>query len=179
MGSRAADDDAPRRLPQPPKPGTAMSIFVLVVGLAITGVGVYAYTTESASLSNNVEVTAEVIGTSVEDGERTRGTDSYVPVVTYRYSYAGESYTSDNIYPGVNQPQYQDRAGARTHLSAYTVGESVPAYVNPDAPSEAYLENSRTIQPTGSIVVGLLVALLGSVGLYQGRRQARARELLS
>jgi len=156
-----------------------MSLFVLVAGVAIVGVGGYAYTVESASLANNVEVTAEITGTSVEQAGSTRGTESYVPVVTYRYSFRGESYTSNKIYPGINQPQYEDRATARTHLSEYTVGESVPAYVNPDAPDEAYLEDSRSGQAVGGVVVGLLVALLGGVGLYQGRRQARKRERLS
>ena len=164
---------------QPPKPGKAMSIFVLVVGLAIVGVGVYAYMAESASLDGNVEVTAEVTGTSVERAGATRGTESYAPVVTFQYSFRGERYTADNIYPGVNQPQYEDRSTARSHLSDYTVGESVPAYVDPDTPGEAYLEDSRSGQAIGGVVVGLLVALLGAIGLYQGRRQARNRERLS
>ncbi|MDS0280857.1 DUF3592 domain-containing protein [Haloarcula onubensis] len=163
---------------QPPKPGTAMSAFVLLVGLGIVGVGAYSYVTDSAALDGRVQVTAEVTETGVEEVTASRGRDAYVPVVTFRYEYQGTTYTSNRLYPGQSQPQYQDRATAQERVSAYAVGQRVPAYVDPDAPGAAFLEDSRSGQPTGAFFVGLAVSLVGAVGLYQARAEARARELL-
>ncbi|MFC6756328.1 MULTISPECIES: DUF3592 domain-containing protein [Haloarcula] len=162
---------------QPPKPGTAMSIFVLLVGLGIVGVGAYSYVSDSAALENSVEVSAEITDTSIEAVESSRGRTAYVPVVTFQYRFQGTDYTSDGIYPGDTQPQYGERAVAASRLSDYTVGERVTAYVDPDAPGQAFLEPSRSGLPIGAIIVGVLVCLVAGIGLYQARRQARAREL--
>lgn len=161
---------------QPPKPGKAMSIFVLLVGLGIVGLGAYTYAADSASLNNRVEVTAEITDTAVEQVPGSRGRDVYVPAVTFQYRFQGTDYTSDRIYPGDTRQRYEDSATAQSRLSPYTVGESVTAYVNPEMPGEAFLEDTRSGQPTGAFVVGVFVSLLGGLGLYQARVQSRNRE---
>lgn len=163
---------------QPPKPGKAMSIFVLLVGLGILGVGAYSYVTDSAALNNRVEVSAEITDTSVEKAEL-RGRPSYVPVVTFQYEFRGRSYTSDRIYPGQSQPQYGDRANAQERISGYAVGQEVTAYLDPDTPGQAFLEDSRSGFATGGILVGAAIVLVGIIGLYQAQAQKRARDLLS
>jgi len=164
---------------QPPKPGTAMSIFVLLVGFAIAGVGAYSYVSDSAALSDRAQVTAEVTDLGVREVAASRGRNAYVPVATFQYQYEGASYTSDRLYPGRSQPQYEDRATAQSKLSEYAVGQRVTAYVDPDMPGQAFLEDSRSGLPTGAFFVGVVVSLVGAVGLYQARAQARARDLLS
>jgi len=164
---------------QPPKPGMAMSVFVLLVGVGMLGVGAYTYVTDTAALDDRVEVSAEVTDTSIESIETSRGRTSYVPVVTFQYQFREQRYTSNRIYPGDAEPQYEDRATAEERLSAYAVGERVTAYVDPDSPGEAYLEDSRSGQATGAILVGVLVSLVAGVGIYQARKQARLRDLLS
>jgi len=164
---------------QPPKPGKAMSIVVLLVGLGLIGMGAYSYAADSAALENRVEVSAEITDTSVEAVESSRGRNAYVPVVTFQYRFQGTEYTSDRIYPGDAQPQYEEEATAASRLSAYTVGESVTAYVNPDAPGQAFLEDSRSGMATGAVIVGALVCVIAGVGLYQARRHTRARKLHS
>ena len=177
MGSDDDADGSGGRLIQPPKPGKAMSIFVLLVGLGIIGVGAYTYVAESAALENSVEVPAEIVDTGVEEIPA-RGTDGYAPIVTFQYRFRGSDYTSNRLYPGDARPQYDDRATAASRLSAYPVGETVTAYVDPDAPGAAFLEETRSGQGLGAVLVGIGVCLIGGVGLYQARREARARELL-
>jgi hypothetical protein len=160
---------------QPPKPGKAMSIFVLVVGLGIMGMGAASYVTESTQLDNSVEVTAEVTDIDVEEAP-SRGTTSYAPVVTFQYQFEGAAYTSDRLYPGRSQPQFDDRDAALARASAYTVGESVTAHVDPDAPGRAFLEERRSGKALGTVVAGVLVSLIGGVGLYQARLESGARE---
>jgi len=164
---------------QPPEPGMAMSVFVLLVGVGMVGVGAYTFATDTAALDDRVQVTAEITDTSVEEVDLSRGRTSYVPVVTFRYQFQGTSYTSNRIYPGDAEPQYEDISTAEERLSTYTVGERVTAYVDPDAPGEAYLEDSRSGQATGTVLVGVVICLLAGIGIYQARTQARARDLLS
>lgn len=164
---------------QPPKPGMAMSVFVLLVGVGIVGVGTYIYVTDTAALDDRVTVTAEVTDTGVRAVEASRGRTAYVPVVAFQYQYQGGSYTSNRIYPGDTEPRYEDRSTAAERLSAYPVGERVTAYVDPDAPGEAYLEDSRSGQATGAVLVGAIVCLVAGVGIYQARKQSRLRDLLS
>jgi len=178
MGSDGDANGSGGRLIQPPKPGKAMSIFVLLVGLGIVGVGAYTYVAESAALGNSVEVTAEVVDTGVEQVTVSRGASAYVPVVTFQYRFRGTDYRSDLLQPGTTQPRYESTATAESRLSAYTVGETVTAYVDPDAPGAAFLDETRSGQGLGAVVVGIGVCLIGGVGLYQARREARARELV-
>ncbi len=178
-GTGGADAGGSGRPPiRPPKPGTAMSVVVLLVGLTIVGLGGYAYLTDSARLNDNVAVTAEVTDVGVEQVEGSRGRDAYVPAVRFQYRFQGGSYTSKKLYPGRSQPQYKDRATARERASAYTAGERVTAYVDPETPGEAFLEDRRSGQATGAVLVGALVSLVGGVGLYQARAEARARKSL-
>lgn len=179
MGSRGAGDDRASNttaLPvQPPKPGKAMSIVVLLFGFAIVGIGAYSFVADSASLDNHVEVTAEVVGTGVEQVESSRGRDAYIPTVTFQYRFQGTGYTSNRLYPGSEQPRYGDRETARSFVSEYTAGETVTAFVDPESPGEAYLEATRSGQATGALVAGVLVSLLGGVGLWQARQEAPKR----
>jgi hypothetical protein len=153
-----------------------MSIFVLVVGLGMIGVGAYSYVAESASLDNRVAVTGEITDTSVERVPGSRGREVYVPTVTFQYRFEGAEYTSDRLYPGTAQPRYEDRSTAESRLSTYAVGERVTAYVDPDAPGQAFLTAARSGQALGAVVVGFVVSLIGGVGLFQARRESRARK---
>lgn len=183
MGSDEEPDTGRRAgmgLPvQPPKPGKAMSIFVLLVGLGIVGVGGYVTITDAATLDNKETVTAEVTELGIEEVSASRGSTAHVPVVTFRYTFQGMEYVSDRLYPGNTQRQYGDRATAESKLSAYTVGETVTAYVDPEAPGEAFLTDSRSGMGVGSILVGAVVSLIGGIGLYQARSQSRVRDLFS
>ncbi|WP_262175243.1 DUF3592 domain-containing protein [Haloarcula laminariae] len=180
MASSGTDEGGSGRPPvRPPKPGTAMSVVVLLFGLAFVGVGAYTYLADSARLDGNVAVTAEVTDVGVERVEGSRGRDTYVPTVRFQYRFRGTSYSSDRLYPDSSRPQYYDNATAQERVSAYAVGEEVTAYVDPEAPGEAFLEDTRSGQATGAFVVGLVVCLVGGIGLYQARAQARARDLLS
>jgi len=183
MGSEEEPDTGRRAgmgLPvQPPKPGKAMSVFVLLVGLGMVGVGGYVAITDTATLDNKQAVTAEVTALDIEEVSASRGSTAYVPVVTFRYTFQGMEYASDRLYPGDTQRKYGDRATAESKLSPYTVGETTTAYVDPGAPAEAFLIDSRTGMGIGSVLVGAAVCLIGGAGLYQARVQARARNLLS
>lgn len=170
MNSSRSSDDADgteRRVGQPPKPGVALSLSILLFGLAIVGVGTYLYLGESAALDSTSEVTAEITDTGVEQVKGSRGRTVYVPTVMFRYSFRGVEYTSNKIHPGDSELRFEDRDAAVSRLSAFPAGERVTAYVNPDQPGEAFLENSRSGQSVGAILIGVALSLFSGGRLYQ------------
>ena len=183
MSSPRSGDDtsgSTRRVGQPPKPGVALSLSVLLLGLGMAGMGSYLYIGESAALDSTVEVTAEITDTGVEQVQgSSRGKEIYVPTVTFQYQFRGTDYTSDRIFPRSSQPQYNERSTAESRLAPYPVGERVTAYVDPDAPGTAFLENSRSGKPAGAIVFGLALSLFSGGRLYQvwGRSRDLERTL--
>ena len=145
---------------QPPQPGKALSVFILLVGLGIVGVGAYSFVQDTASLDNTVEVDAEITGLDVERTTGSRGRRAYVPIVTYQYQFEGTEYTSDRIYPGIAQPRYEEQSTAAAVVEKYSLGQQVTAYVDPAEPGEAFLENARSGQASGAFFVGVGISLI-------------------
>jgi hypothetical protein len=146
------------------------AIAMILAGAAFGGFGWYAYQNEQADIENAVEVEGVVQGTSIDedvdrrdrddDGIRERET-SYQPIVRYDYTYEGQSYSSDSVYPGPEET-FDNRGGATDVTDDYSTGETVTVYVNSDDPSRAFLiEKSSTLLYYGLMGLGGLLAILG------------------
>lgn len=101
-------------------------------------------------------------GEHVPDATRTEHQHGDVPDVEYEYTVAGESYTSDTIWPAGIEP-VSDRllSGvdnfARRVVSRYVVGDEVTVYYDPDDPAVAFLRRDRNVVgPMALLVVGML-----------------------
>jgi len=68
-------------------------------------------------------------------GSGRRGT--YLPVITYRYTHAGQTYTRDQRRFG---DFYGPERRARAIVHRYTPGQSVTVYVDPADPGRTVLE---------------------------------------
>lgn len=135
--------------------GTLQVLLALVVGLGAMGYGVYSYTEQSAALDSGVEVDATVSDTAIEERSGRRDTD-YTPVVTFEYTYEGETYTSSNVYPGPLGREFDTREAARERLDEYEPGDTVTAYVPSDSPGNGFLERERSNRPFLLIGFGAL-----------------------
>jgi len=146
-------------------------IIGLVLGVAcIAGGGYLLYDSFQATL-NAEEVDAEVLESDVSG---TSGTEREFRVrVTYEYSYEGQTYTSDNIYPSTGGDRYSSQGSAESFLEEYPEGKTVTAYVNPDDPSEAFLESEVRMQ---MVIAYLFVIVLGIVALGAAVKQIRSPE---
>lgn len=101
-------------------------------------------------------------GEHVSNVARTEHQHGDVPVVEYEYTVAGETYTSDTIWPAGIEP-VSDRllSGvsnfAQRVVSRYVVGDEVTVYYDPDDPAVAFLCRDRNIVgPMALVVVGTL-----------------------
>lgn len=148
-------------------PEQALAAVLLILGLAITGLGVYGYAEESAAVDDAVEVEAEITDSQIRQVSALRANTRYEPTATFEYRFRGTDYTADDIFPAGSSERYRDRAAAESVLSAFEVGETVTAYVSPAAPGEAYLRATRSNTSRQFLVFGAFMTLVGGVRIVQ------------
>jgi hypothetical protein len=104
--------------------------------------------------------TARVLHSAVE----TRN-DTNVPAIEYEYTVAGETYTSDSVYPG--QVRTPDRSKTLNVVTDHPEGERVEAYYDPANPAKAFLVDESAGSGVVATVVGLVFLGVG-IGAFGG-----------
>lgn len=134
-------------------------VLVLMVGLllpfagvAFTGLGVAVDLMRRATYR---PVPAVVVAADIR-ARTSRGTASWAPQVSYRYTVDGRSYTADR-FRTVGPADGWTRAWAEGVVRRYAPGRTVTAYVSPDDASHAFLDRG--------LPAGLYLALLGTGGI--------------
>jgi hypothetical protein len=138
------------------------SVSLLLLAIALVGLGGYSYVQQGQAVDNAVTVQATVDSARVERIDSRRSTE-YEPDIEYTYRYRGETYTSDQVFPGPTIRTYSDRSEAESIVRSYEPGTTVRAYVRPSAPGDAFLISERTPWPVRGLVLGSV--LLGIVVL--------------
>lgn len=151
----------------------------ILIGVALTGGGIYIEVTEITRVKTAEPVDATV--TMSSNQARTSGGQYssrifYTVSVEFEYEFKGETYTSDNVIGG-----YRDTVRTETRAdkisSEYSAGRTVTAYVPPNHPSKAYL-----IQPEGYPYLDLMHLLaigVGMIPLWTGFKELFVRYSLN
>ncbi|SDE77828.1 DUF3592 domain-containing protein [Halorientalis regularis] len=122
-------------------------IALAILGFAMLAASVGGIVPAVTGASGHDRVQATVVETGIEEFD---DDEEYRPVVVYEYEIDGETYRSDNFYPGSTYPPYTE-AKARDRISGYESGETVTMFVDLDDPDRAFLER----QPLGERIVSL------------------------
>jgi len=141
----------------------------IVLGIVIILVGLFIAYNPLYRNVNWVEVEGTIVGTEVSVGqEEGFGGISYRGTihVTYKYEYAGRTYTYR--FPGVISilRSTEDKANADISKKAatYRTGATHKLYVNPDNPRQAILYLASTASEYMAIVLGIFSLFgLGSI----------------
>ncbi|MFB6193913.1 MAG: DUF3592 domain-containing protein [Halobaculum sp.] len=158
-----------------------VSISAAVGALVWTGIGGVvawngwtSYQGEHDRIENATTVEAEITTAETyrQEGEGHGENGEYGvdvrPALGFEYEYEGETYESDNKYPpseGIDR-RYESAAAAEEYLDGYAEGDTVTAYVDPDDPSEAFLETeTNDLRNLGVTAVGGVMALIGLAGV--------------
>lgn len=151
----------------------AGAVAFLLVGLAITGYGVYDYTQQSDVLDDAVEVEATVteVGVESQSSSSTSGVD-YEPRVRFTYEYEGTTYEGTRLFPATTAPEYETESAARDAVSEYAENQTVTAYVVPDDPDGAFLRAQRSNAPLTLAGIGGVISLLGGAVTVKRYREA-------
>jgi hypothetical protein len=139
----------------------ALAALISLVGVALLGYGFTQYRGQAQSLENAENITATITDTGIETDSSRRGGIDYRAEVEFRYSFEGQEYTSDNIYPLQAGKDFDTESAAQDFLENYPEGEAVNAYVNPDNPEGAFLKSQRSNQPVILMVIGGFLMVIG------------------
>lgn len=102
--------------------------------------------------------------------------ESFYPVIHYKYNYSGKEFESDQVYLGL--VTYTDPEKVTRIVSVASAGKPIKIYVNPNLPSDAVLSLNADISTDGEAtalmcyIIGPILILLGGFGLLQIRRYA-------
>lgn len=139
------------------------AVLLLLVGLAMTGYGVYDYLDQNEEIREAVTVDATVIEKSVSQttsGSTKTGSINYEPNIRYEYDYEGTTYTGGSIYPAESvNLQYDTREAAQSEISEYEEGATVTAHVLPSNPNDSFLRSQRSYRPLAVAGFGILITL--------------------
>jgi hypothetical protein len=151
-------------------------VYLLVLAVVLIGAGGYSYVQQGQAVDNAVTVQATVDSAHVDRLDAGRGID-YEPYIEYTYDYQGETYTSEQVFPGPTVRTYSDRSKAQSVVRSYEPGTTVRAYVRPSAPSDAYLTRERTPWPPRAVAIGGvllgIVVLAGLGSKHPGQHELR------
>jgi hypothetical protein len=149
--------------------------FLLVLGsLVMAAFGIHALI---LGLQTQTWPSAEgvILQSSAEHGSSARTSSEYYLNVQYRYSVGDQSYTGDNVTPGVSATLSE--AEANDLISGrYAAGRPVPVYYDPQNPANAVLQPGIAGDAWLMIVVSVICAAGGGFLLRvtsRGRRQPR------
>ena len=150
----------------------AFAVILLAMGLVITGIGINEYQTQTEALDNAVEVDATIVTSEVQLYEdefertgrsdrdrprRTTDTPEYQIVIEFEYEFEGQQYRSSNVNVAGSIERFDSRSDAQEALAEYPEGTQTTAYVNPDEPGEAFLEDDL---PLGTYLIPVVGGFL-------------------
>jgi hypothetical protein len=144
-------------------------MIMFIIGVCVTGFGIYDYTQQSDAIADAVEVDATVTETGVEPVRSSAAGGNYKPTVEFTYRYQGESYTGSNVFPSAVTKNYDTQSAAETAIQDYEVGSTTTAYLDPETPDDAFLRDAKSNSPLVFAGVGGLFILVGGRSILNNR----------
>lgn len=85
-----------------------------------------------------------------------RACAGYLPKITYRYDYNGESYTSSNLSLADRYVATHDKEEAQNFMKSLFKDEKIIVYVNPKNPTETYIYDKYHERDKNSYLVPII-----------------------
>jgi hypothetical protein len=144
------------------------NVVIIMVGIGLIIFGYNTFASQNQALENPVNVSATVTETGIAEESSRRGGTDYHPQIKYRYSFEGESYTSNNMHPGGQQPDsYNIESEARELVDEYSQGSEINVFVPPEKPGKAFIQPEKTNDPLIFIAIGILFAGMGAYSFFK------------
>ena len=140
-------------------PNFVLLFLFMVGGLVLLSYGFNQYQGQAESIESAVGVTATIADTNVRTDSSRRGSTDYQVEISFDYSFEGDDYASDFLYPLDDDREFGTEEDAEEFLQNYTTGTEIDAYVNPQKPGEAFLWDRRSDQPLILLLIGGLMTL--------------------
>lgn len=153
-----------------------LRFFLVVAGMALFIVGLAHFSTAFTAQSWK-QVTAVIMKSDVVRMKYEGGTPVFTAEVQYQYMYEGTLYTAQRM--SVRPIRSQSPGEVKHMISAYSVGRTVLAHVNPERPEKAYLKTNPDSYLYALVIPGLLMILLSfaighAIYMHAERQQRKA-----
>lgn len=152
------------------------SLLFLLISVGVMGYGAVDYVQSTNAVRDSVETEATITEVSVEtvySGTGSRSTVKFEPVVAFTYSYQGETYTGDDLFPGSVVPRYGTESAARDVIAAYEPETTTTVHVDPDNPETAFLKNRTSNRQLTFAGIGLVLTLVSALSMVRNYRRGR------
>jgi len=139
------------------------AVLFVIAGIGLAVYGVTEYQNQQSDIQEAVQVEGTVDSTDVDEigGSGASSNEQYEPVIKYSYTYEGQEYTSESVYPGLEK-QFGSEEGAEEVTGQYSPGQTTTVYVNQEDPSRAFLiEETQYFGPFMMMIGGVLFAGTG------------------
>ncbi|QSG11722.1 Uncharacterized membrane protein, DUF3592 family [Halapricum desulfuricans] len=150
-------------------------LVALLLGVGIAGYGGYDYVQQADAVDDAVAVNTTI--TDAEISEISDRSTTYRVTVEHTYRFQGTEYTSRQVFPGRISPMYVLQSDAAAVIEQYEPNATATAYVDPDAPSQAFLERRTVRMPFVYVGFGGLLALLTTLHAIGARNPGQDTEL--
>lgn len=148
------------------------AILFVVAGVGLAFYGVTGYQNQQSDIQQAVEVEGTVENTDIDEISSSSGSGStsyqYEPVVEYTYTYDGQEYTSESVYPGLEK-QFGSQQGAEEVASQYSSGQETTVYVNQENPSRAFLIREKQSFGPFMMIIGGIFFVVGGLVAFRRR----------
>lgn len=147
--------------------GLFLAVLFLTGGVLLGGYGFMQYQGQASNIDNAVNITATVSDTNVRTDSSRRGGIDYQAEISFDYSFEGENYSSDFIYPLDDDREFESEEDAEAFISDYRTGDQIRAYVSPENPGEGFIQKKRSDQPLLFMLIGVMMTLAGGYRTVQ------------
>ncbi len=151
----------------------------LAVGCGIITYGVLNYVKCYQAAETWVSVPCEIVSAKIDTNHSRKGGTSYSLEITFRYTYQGETFSSDEIFL---QPRSSFKSHSNAKQELHRLRKFKNCWVDPEEPSEAALEKPEAAFSFEKIifpVFGLPFALMGGfvfvAGIFGGKERKDGR----
>jgi len=116
---------------------------VIIFGL-IGAIALAVPITKDLSLYRWNQTGAKVVSTQIvrTEDHTSIGAWVYDPVITYQYTVAGKTYSSNSL--SVYQDGSNDESVTQSIINKYPINGTIEIYYNPNNPAEAYIEHAES-----------------------------------
>jgi hypothetical protein len=162
------------------KKGIGLVVVLLFLGLFGVGMGGFTVFEHNVAVQEGQPTAATVLSTEIAEKTDDDGDKSYRPVVTYEYIVDGQTYESENVFPGGFTRWKSSRSWAEDVLNQYEAGDRITVQYRPRNPGQAYVRNDG-LPFTWVVGAGYAVLVLVS-GVYlirQGFKRRKQRTLMT
>ena len=143
------------------------AILVVIAGIGLAIYGGYSLMQQDSAIQNAEQINVTIESTGVETVSQRRGVE-YKPTASFSYTYNGDSYNSDNVYPSGIAQEFNSEEDASQVIEDYNTGETVTGYISPGSPGNAFLVDESSNTPYLMILIGIAMAVIGIGSKLQG-----------